>query len=416
MNESNIENVDQKKEYDKITIYPYDDQNMSLNVQTSKNQNDDEFIQKEIKKQEKELTNIKYVFIKSNSNYIFYSLLIIFIILISVYIYFKFFSKTEQKDNSQVNNNFKFYNHTGWSQLTPKDPVCNLFGIEKIGNDYIIDYDNERPGLCLDAYYVTGTKNTTRKCESDICKDFDGNDVLFGETKLYDFGKDTPLPTCNLEICEDKIFRIISFVDNVPFCATITYSIENNEITNNLDPTKTAFLVCDPLDRNQLFRIKRKSSYGGDPEKGSIMDIISRTTQEYLYIDKSGFLALTPNKPLYSWVYSPTIQISDNIIIPSQLVYMDYDKLNEFPQYTPLNEEPFNILNIPRGYNYTNLFTNLYSLSNFGYLSARQYQQFCLLEGVGNTACYHELMIILESEYQILEKNKNLVYEYRGDL
>ena len=258
---NDIVNDKMDKDYDKITIYPYEEKNIVVNVEssnTNKNEELDIKIKQEIEKQEKELTNIKYIIVKSNSNYIFFSLLIIFIILVSVYLYFKFFSKTGQKDSgSQVGNNFKFYNHTGWSQITPKEPVCNLFSIEQNENEYIIDYENERPGLCLDSYYVTGTKNTTRKCERDICIDFDGNNVLFGETEVYDFEKNTPLPTCNLEICEDKIYRIISFVDNVPFCATITYSIEDNEITNNLDPTQTAFLVCDPLNRNQLFRIKR---------------------------------------------------------------------------------------------------------------------------------------------------------------
>lgn len=402
-NESNLPN------YEKITMYPDDDNKIKLEKEAEL----DEKIQKAIKEQEKDLTNLKYVIVKSNSNYIFFSLLFLFFVLLGFYIYFKISSQKIESDNSQKGNNFNFYNHTGWSEITPLDPTCNLYSLERIGDEYIVEYKNPKSGKCLDSYLITGTPSTRRTCTSDKCIDFKGQIVNFGTVETFvDPNGTTPFPTCNLDPCDDKIYRILSFVDNEPFCATITYNIDNND----LDPQKTAFLPCDPLDRNQLFRITRKSSYSDNNEKGSLLDIISRTTQEYLFINTSGVLSSKPNPPGQSWLYTPTIQITNDIIIPSQLVYMDYAKLNEFPNYNPLNELSSNIINIPQGYNYTQILTNLYSISNFGYLSARQYQQFCLLGGIGNKACYHELMILSESDYQLNVKNNSLKYEYTGDL
>lgn len=399
-----------KDNFDKITILPND--NIADVNNKIENIDVNDKIQKIIAEQENQLTNLKYVFIKSRSNYIFFSLLFLFIILLGLYIYFKISSQQSQSENPQKNNNFNFYNHTGWSEITPNNPTCNQYSIEKIGNEYIIDYKNPKSVTCLDSYYVSGSQNTRRTCISDQCINFKGDIVNFGTIETFIDTETTPFPTCNILPCEDKLYRIISFIDNEPFCATITYKIGSDE----LDPQKTSFLPCDSIDRNQLFRIKRQSTYGGNNEKGSALDIISRTTQEYLYITTEGILSSTRNDPEQSWLYTPSIQLTNDIIIPSQLVYMDYKKLNEFPEFNPSSEESFNIINIPKGYNYTNILTNLYSLSNFGYLSSRQYQQFCLLEGVGNTACYHQLMIISESDYQSKIKNNSLSYEYTGDL
>jgi hypothetical protein len=403
-------------EYEKITMYPIDDQNIQISSMIEKEKKQlelDDKIQKAISEQEKQLTNLKYIYVNTKSNYIFFSILFLFFILLGFYIYFKLSSnQPKSSDDSQIGNNFNFYNHTGWSDITPNNPTCKLFSIEKIDNDYFVDYKNPKNGSCLDSYYVSGSINTKRSCISDQCINFKGEIDIFGSIETFTEDGTTPFPTCNLNPCEDSIYRIISFIDNEPFCATITYKIA----TNVLDPEKTAFLPCDPLDRNQLFRIKRRSTYGGNNEKGSALDIISRTTQEYLYITESGVLSSSLNFTQQSWLYTPTVQLTNNIIIPSQLVYMDPKKLNEFPDYNPLSEETFNILNIPKGYNYTPILTNLYSMANFGYLSARQYQQLCLLEGVGNTACYNQLMIISENEYQIKISDNSLKYEYTGDL
>lgn len=366
---------------------------------------------KELIEKKQQQISAQYLIIKAKSNLLFYILLFLLFISIGLYIFFKtYYVENVVKPSESSKFNFKFYNHTGWSEIKPDTATCKLYSLDFVNGTYNINYDVPISDSCLDTYYVSGREGT-RECLNDQCVKFNGDISIQGETETFNKNADTPFPNCSLPLCTDKLHRIISFIDNQPFCATITV----DDFTSELIPEETAFLPCDLSNKNQLFRIKRLSSYGDDT-KGSIMKIISRSTQKYLYISEKGVLSLANNDTQKYWVYTPTVQISSDIIMPSQLVYMDYQKLNEFTEYNPLSEEPFNIEKIPKGYDYSQVMVNLYSLSNTGYLSARQYQQFCKLEGVGNTACYHELMILTESDYTDKVQRNTLKYEYTGDL
>lgn len=364
---------------------------------------------------------------KDNSKYIFIILLIIYIIIIIYYIILK---NTNKVDNSSgiipetnLNTNYFFYNHTGFSNLNTFGD-CYSFTVNNVSNNFVIDYNNFFVKQCLDTNYVNGIQGY-RFCEKeDGCLDFNG--ILVNKGKKVDYNLNnadiTRLPTCDLKICGGYVGRIISFIDKQPFCMTITPN-ENNISSMILE--KTAFLKCDILNRNQIFIIENVNNT--EDKQDFLIKIYSRSMQQYLYVDSNGRLNLT-NQPNFQkfWFYTPTISIDENNIIPSQIVFMDYDKINEYSNYesnitkgyitdlSPIFDNESNLKNIKLETDYSSILSNLYSLSPIGYLSSRQYVQSCKKNGVGNSYCLSELMIIRENEFVQKIENNNLKYSYTG--
>ena len=368
--------------------------------------------------------DIKVVKINSKSSkFIFLFVLFVFFGVLTYYVIVLLQNKNKsQDDTTNATTNYFFYNHTGWGPLTTSSPCYSV----PVINGVLI-YDDFFKKDCLDPAYITGVE-AVRSCvyESDKAKScVDFNNVVYTPTAVNseitinytienaDF---TRLPTCNLKSCKGYVGRIISFLNKEPYCATIT-PFDNKLDSLVLD--QTAFLPCDIANANQQFVIENVNVE--DTKQDYFIRLFSRSMQKYLFIDPQGSLRLTDSSSGY-WMYTPTVEINETTKMPSQLTYIDFAKMTEYSKYPSYSDEivnysvfsdnETNFLKLKITDNYYDYLINLYGLSPTGYLSSRQYVQFCNTFNVGNKACYDQIMIIRETDY--VKNPDNIVYKYTG--
>jgi len=362
------------------------------------------------------------------SKFIFIVVFLIFIGLLVFYIIVLINNKNkttiqQSTTSTSTETNYFFYNHTGFSNLNVFGS-CYSIPVINEQDQLIVDYDLAIKKDCIDTNFITGIE-ATRVCENENgCIDYNNTRVTKGDRVDYNLDSAfiTSLPTCDLKSCKGYLGRIISFINKIPYCMTITPLEDNSQV---YDLENTAFIQCDINNRNQLLFIENINNEDKDPD--FLIKIYSRSAQKYLYIDSSGGLKLTDDPKFNKfWFYTPNVQINQTTMIPSQLVFIDYNKIREysnyesnvtsqyFIDYSPIFNNENSLINIKLDQPYYDILTNLYSLSPSGYLSSRQYVQFCYIGGIGNKSCRSEITVIRESDFISQTENNTLKYKYTG--